>query len=346
MPLPPILRLPLLTAVISLAVLPATAAHAQSAEAEALFNDAARLMASGKLAEACEAFEASNRIEQRAGTLIRLGECREQNHQLASAWSAYQDALTRVRDPRKRELARTRVTALEPRLSYLTVLVPDDVRVDGLVISRNGRPLDAGLWNRAIPIDGGTYVIGGRAPGHEEWNTTVVVPPDSGKVSVEVPKFKELAKLVAPAEPLPRGPSATPPVAPVAAPIAIDRARPEPPARWSTRRRIAVGAAAASAVALGTGIVLGVQARSRRDQAFALCPDPAVPCDGAARADALTSAGHSRALAANIGFGIAGAAALAAGALWLTGAPETAQRVTIAPALSRQQATLTWTGTF
>jgi hypothetical protein len=121
---------------------------------------------------------------------------------------------------------------------------------------------------------------------------------------------------------------------------------PETRPRWSTGRRIAVGAAAASAVALGTGIVLGVQARSRRDQAFALCPEPAAPCDGAARADALTSAGHSRALAADVGFGIAGAAALAASALWLTGAPETAQRVTIAPALSRQQATLTWTGSF
>lgn len=346
MPLPPILRLSLSTAVTSLAVLHATAAHAQSAEAEALFNDAARLMAGGKLAEACEAFEASNRIEQRAGTLIRLGECRELNHQLASAWSAYQDALTRVRDPRKRELARVRVAALEPRLSYLTVLVPDDVRVDGLVLSRNGRPLDAGLWNRAIPIDGGTYVIGGRAPGHEEWNTTVVVPPDSGKVSVEVPRFKELARLVAPAEPLSRGPSATPPAIPPSTLIAIHRARPDAPARWTTRRRIAVGAAAVSAAALGTGIVLGMQARSRRDQAFALCPDPAMPCDAAARADALTSAGHSRALTADVGFGIAGAAALTAGALWLAGAPETAQRIAIAPAVSRQQATLTWTGSF
>src|SRR5450432_2336877 len=90
-------------------------ARAQSAEAEALFNDGARLMAAGQLAEACEAFEASNRIESRAGTLIRLGECREQNHQLASAWSAYKDALTRVRDPQKRALAESKVAQLEPR---------------------------------------------------------------------------------------------------------------------------------------------------------------------------------------------------------------------------------------
>ena len=78
-------------------------AYAQSAEAEAAFGEGDRLMAAGKIAEACDAFEASNRVEQRAGTLIRLGECREKNRQLASAWSAYKDALTRVRDPRKRE---------------------------------------------------------------------------------------------------------------------------------------------------------------------------------------------------------------------------------------------------
>src|SRR5206468_11468525 len=59
-------------------------ARAQSAEAEALFSDGDRPMTAGKLAEACDAFEASNRIEARAGTLIRLGECRAKNNQLAS----------------------------------------------------------------------------------------------------------------------------------------------------------------------------------------------------------------------------------------------------------------------
>src|SRR3954471_19716733 len=80
-------------------------ADAQSAEAEALFNEGDKLMAAGQLAQACDAFESSNRIETRAGTLVRLGECREQNHQLASAWSAYKDALTRAKDPRKHDIA-------------------------------------------------------------------------------------------------------------------------------------------------------------------------------------------------------------------------------------------------
>src|SRR4051812_8166985 len=74
------------TSVLVAGLFLARAAHAQSAEAEQLFREGDRLMTEGKTVEACDAFEGSNRIEPRAGTLIRLGECREKNHQLASAW--------------------------------------------------------------------------------------------------------------------------------------------------------------------------------------------------------------------------------------------------------------------
>src|SRR3569833_2868202 len=101
-------------------------AHAQNAAAESLFNDGERMMKEGKLTEACQAFEGSNRSEARAGTLINIGLCREQNNQLASAWSAFKDALTRVKDPNKKQLATQHANAIEPRLSYLTISVPDE----------------------------------------------------------------------------------------------------------------------------------------------------------------------------------------------------------------------------
>jgi tetratricopeptide (TPR) repeat protein len=278
----------------------APVARAQSAEAEALFSDGTRLMAAGQLAEACEAFEASNRIESRAGTLIRLGECREQSQQLASAWSAYKDALTRVRDPQKRALAESKVAQLEPRLSYLIVSVPDESRIDGLVLTRNGKPLDPGLWNRAVPVDGGTYKISGKAPGHEEWWTIVDVPTDAGKVSVDVPRFKELAKLIAPPA------------------IIADEVH---VGRMTRRRQLAIGVAGIGVVALVAGIALGSQARGRQSDAFALCPDAATPCADASHAQALLDQGHARALEANLAFGVSAGAALGAAVLWYLGAP-------------------------
>src|SRR5450432_1219815 len=89
----------LLTSIAAISFAPT--AYAQSAEAEQLFSDGDKDMKLGKLEQACDAFEASNRIETRAGTLIRLGQCREDLHELASAWSAYKDAVTRVKDPKK-----------------------------------------------------------------------------------------------------------------------------------------------------------------------------------------------------------------------------------------------------
>lgn len=301
------------------------AAGAQSAEAEALFEQGSQLMAAGKLADACDAFEASNRIESRAGTLVRLGECREQNHQLASAWSAYKDALTRARDPRKRDIAVAKVAQLEPRLSYLTVSVADDARVDGLALARNGGALDPGLWNRAVPVNGGQYIIAGRAPGHEEWQTTVTVPDEGGKVAVEVPKFKELAKLV----PSPSADSKS-------ALLGTHRDGDDgdvvrPLVRWTPRRKLALGVAGGAVLAVGAGAALGVVATARQHDALALCPDPHAPCGDAGRATALVHAGHQLALVADVGFAVGAAAAIGAGVLWLTGAPPRARRVALVP---------------
>jgi tetratricopeptide (TPR) repeat protein len=105
-------------------------ACAQSVDAGALFDQGNDLMQQGKLAQACEAFEASNRAEPTAGTLIQLGKCLWRLDRIASAWSAYKDALSRARDPGKRKIATDAVAALESRLSYLTISVPDKNRLD------------------------------------------------------------------------------------------------------------------------------------------------------------------------------------------------------------------------
>ena len=331
------------TSVICL-VAHAVPVRAQSAEAEALFAEGDALMKQNKLAEACDAFDASNRIETRAGTLIRLGECREKNHQLASAWSAYKDALTRVKDAKKRTIATDRVTQLEAKLSYLTVSVPDESRVDGLALTRNGQPLDPALWNRAVPVNGGEYVIGGRAPGHEEWKTSVTVPNEAGKVSVEIPKFKELGKLlpVPPDRPPPGGGATV-----IQPPAGEEHDDGSPTGRWTTKRKAAVGASGVAAVGLVAGIVLGTQAKGKQSDAHALCPDRQAPCAGADQAEALIKAGQNRALGANVAFGVAGAAAIAAGVLWFTGAPESSpHRVAIVPSITPDTTTITAFGRF
>jgi len=282
--------------------------RAQNADAQTLFDDGNRMLAAGKIAAACDAFEASNRIEPRAGTLILLGECREKNHQLASAWSAYQDALARVKDEQKRAYAAERVAALEHQLSTMTI---DVTPTDGLTVTRNGKPVDRGLWNLSAPVDGGTYVIDARAAGHRAWTTTVSVPESTGKVDVQVPAL-----------------AADPAIASHVgvAPAAVESS-------WTLPRKLSI-ATAGIAVAGGiAGGVLGVIARDKQRDAEKLCM-PGVPCVAGAAAQSAINAAHARALDANIAFGVAGAAAIATVVLWLAGAPEQDHGVAIAPAIA------------
>jgi uncharacterized protein YecT (DUF1311 family) len=287
------------------AVIAAGPAHAQSANAEALFDEGNRLIASGKVAEACEAFEASNRAEPRAGTLLHLGACRELNHQLASAWSAYKDALARAKDPDKRKLAAAQVAALEPRLSYLTVSV--SAHTEGLTVLRNGASFDPGSWNRPLPVDGGEYVIVGRARGHKDWQTTAHVATEHDQTRVEVPRLE--------------------PVAASASPSA-------PSGALTTRRKIAIGVASAGSIAAAAGVVLGLATNRDKNDAFTVCPDPMF-CTRAPQANALLASGRNRALEANIAFGVAAVSVATAAVLWFTGAPESADpgRMSIIPNL-------------
>lgn len=88
------------------------------------------------------------------------------------------------------------------------------------------------------------------------------------------------------------------------------------------RRKLAIGVAAAAAAAGATGLVFGMLAQQRWDDAFALCPDPAVGCEGARRAQDLIGAARRQVFVANLAFGAAAAAAIGAGVLWFTGAPD------------------------
>lgn len=276
----------------ALAMLAPAIAVAQSAEAEALFAEAERLEAADDLDAACDAFEASNRIEPRAGTMIRLADCRRAQGRLASAWSAYKDALTRAKDPRKVQLAEAGVADLEPRLSFLTILVSDESRVDGLAITRDGAAVDPALWNRAIPVDGGSYTIAGRAPGYREWSVPAIVANEGEQVVIEVPRFS----------PIPIMPA--PPPAPV-----VERIEPAPTG-MTGRRKVAIGLGVTGVAALATGGVLLGQALSLEAEAMDL------------QSNELNRDAVSRARFAYVGFGVGAAAVVGATIFWLTGRPD------------------------
>jgi hypothetical protein len=322
-------------------------ARAQQTEADALFDRGKQLLDHDQLDDACASFEASNRLDPRAGTLIWLGECRARNRQFASAWTAYRDALARVRDPRKRSIATARIAWVEDRLSYLLVEIAGDRRPEGLTIARDGQPVAPEAWNRGVPVDGGTHTIAASAPGRAAWTTTVTVPAERGRVRIEIPVLEPIAPPASERVPAP------------AVPVALrstgldepDGARPaspgprEPePSAWTTRRKLALGLAGVSAAGWVTGTVLGVQARNAQAAAFALCDRTQTTCADGRTANQLLDRGAHRALGANLVFGAAAATAIGAAVLWLTGAPTTGHGVAVVPALAPERAVVTVSG--
>jgi hypothetical protein len=106
----------------------------------------------------------------------------------------------------------------------------------------------------------------------------------------------------------------------------------EPGILTTRRRKIAVAAGGLAVAAGATGVLLGLGSRSLDHDAFAMCPSPSTPCLAAAEATDLNERARARALQANIAFGAAGAAAVAAAILWFTGAPEA--RIAVLPRVS------------
>jgi tetratricopeptide (TPR) repeat protein len=191
-------------------VLWSSAALAQpaGAQAEVLFRQARELMAAGKVSEACSAFEESQKLEPALSTLLNLASCREQLGQFATAWGLFLDAARQTRSAtdttgqKLHDVAQSRAQKLEPRVSRLTINVPTDSQVEGLEITRGDDRVASGLWNRALPVDGGTYTISARAPGANRWSTQVTVTAEHDSKTVEIPDLRNLPRDLAPRAPL------------------------------------------------------------------------------------------------------------------------------------------------
>jgi hypothetical protein len=251
-----------------------------SAEADTLFDQGRSLMDAGKLSEACAAFEASQKLSPATSTLLNLAHCREQNHELATAYGLYRDAERQTRAPLDdntqalNRSASDHAKTLAPRLSKLTINVPAASRIEGLVVSRGSTALDPGAWNRDLPVDGGSFVITARAPGYLDWSTTIEIAGEHDAKAIEIPAL-------------------------VRAPVArVQRAR---------SKLVPIAMASGAVVLLACAVVLDANARSEYGDAL-------VEADDAKQASLWHGAKTKRYIAEGMAVG---ALATAGAAVWL-----------------------------
>ncbi len=278
------------------------------AGAEALFQDALRLMKAGQFPDACPKLARSQELDPAVGTLLYLAECYERIGKPAQAWATYrsaESAALHAGQTKRVEIAKGRADALEPTLPRLVIEVPPEHRVHGLALSFDGTPLAKASWGIALPVDPGEHRVDARAPKRESWSTTLTA--EGGSHTVRVPMLVEI--------------DSTGPVSRVStSPIAGARANADTSAgAGGTQRTLGYVAGGVGVVGLAAGAVFGLRARSKQDDAKAYClPDDSSRCYP--RGVALNDEAKSAATLSNVGF-VTGGAALFGGVLLVLLAP-------------------------
>ncbi len=166
---------------VSFAAGPAAAQDpAARAQAVQLFDAADKLMHDGQISAACPKYAASMKLDPQLGALLHLADCYAKNGQVASAWGSFREAeeMARMKNDDRASYAKEQAAQLEPRLSHLTVLVPDSANLQGLEVRVDGSPISSGAWSLPSPVDRGPHNVEARAPGHQPWSSTVKVTGD------------------------------------------------------------------------------------------------------------------------------------------------------------------------
>jgi serine/threonine-protein kinase len=161
-----------------------------SAAAQALFDEAKRLIQQGDARAACPKFEESQRLEPGVGTKLNLANCYEQIGRTASAWILFLEVESDTKrngQIERQSMAHNRAAALLPKLSQLKIDVPQASRAAGLMVQRDGVPVGDPQWGLPIPVDPGEHTVQVGAPGKKPWQARITVAAEANLQSVSVP---------------------------------------------------------------------------------------------------------------------------------------------------------------
>jgi serine/threonine-protein kinase len=327
-----------LAASIAMVAFAPVAAASDPATATMLFNEGRRLAAQHKFAEACPKFEESQRLDPGIGTQFNLADCYEHTQRTASAWALYLDVASTAGgtgQEARETAARRRAAVLEPKLSKLVIVAPKGT--GDLRVRRNGELVDGVLWNTAVPVDPGSYIIEASATGKKAWSTIAKVAAGTATVSVTIPTLEADPNAAPSPAPTARAANAdaTPP--PQGAPTPDDAAQ---RARTETIAAIALGGA--GVVGIGLGAFFGFRSIAKHSDYEALCAGAVCqPAAGPLHDDAV-SAGNVSTVAFVLGGALIGGGAL----LWFLESKDTASNTAlqVGPQVGRSSAGVVLSG--
>lgn len=271
-------------------------AHAD--QADQLFKRGQKLLAEKRYAEACAAFEDSDRLDPEIGAKLNIARCYQEWGKLATAWRWYTDAeqmASKAGDKRTPKI-HALVEELDRDVPRLTLVLPADAVTDHLAIQLDGAPLALATVRDERRVDPGPHKITILVDGEPQTRTIPVQRGDRTKVALEVPVRPRTQR--------------------AATPQAV-----ADPGR--SRRLIGLGVSGAGVVAAGVAGIATLRARSDYDHALhGYCNDATDMCDPTG-----LSRTHSARHRANIAtvVTVLGGAAVAGGLVLYFTAPDPAR---------------------
>jgi hypothetical protein len=288
--------------IVALLAAVSASAHAQSPTATALFKEGRELARTGKHAEACAKFRKSQELDPQLGTLFNIAQCSEKVGKLATALAAYREVIAKDTNPERKGLAVEYESKLAPRVP--TIVVEIDKPPPGLVVTIDGptgaKPIDANL---PFAVDLGDYTVVARADGYRESASKVVIDKEGETRTVAL----KLVPVHAREEPVVEEPHRPPPL------------KDEPSHTRSHRKTYGYVGVGVGAGAAATGLVFGVIARGKWNDAKAVCGG--TTCTTQLQFDSAQSLADKARSAADLStvLVVAGGAIAATGlVLWLT----------------------------
>ena len=250
---------------------PPDSASAAKVAAEALFEEGRKLVAEGKIDEACPKFADSQRLNPSPGTLLNLASCYEKSGRTATAWATYREAASTASATNRQDLlatAQRHADALFPTLSKLTVTASSPP--DGFVVMLDGVQVGRAEWGVALPADPGNHTIEASAPHFKTWSTKVTVPASSGAMTVTLPALEPMPEVPPAAVAPPPGPP--PPPSPSEAPPESGAASSDHGSTyWNGQRIAGVVVGGVGVVGVGLGVVFAASAKSQYDDSLSNC---------------------------------------------------------------------------
>lgn len=219
-------------------------------KADRLFQEGREHLKNSKYAQACDAFEESQRLDPQLGVLFNLASCREKTGKLATALELYRELARTDTNEERRKAAEGFAASIGPRVPKLVVKVD---AAPALSIAIDGKDMSP-MRGLGVPVDLGKHVVIVRATGFQDYTREVIVREE--KKVIEVPVT--LSPVGAAAQgPLP----------------ALDQAQPPPEttARPTSSKvrygKIAViGGGALTAIGLGFGAAALVKWNGAKDE--------------------------------------------------------------------------------